>query len=61
VPEAGCTVHWVNAEIDGGAHLGQTRVPREPADTLETFAQKIHAAEHALLPAVIARLSETLS
>ena len=61
VPEAGCTVHWVNAEIDGGAHLGQTRVAREPADTLETFAQKIHAAEHALLPAVIARLSETLS
>jgi phosphoribosylglycinamide formyltransferase-1 len=61
VPEAGCTVHWVNAEIDGGAHLGQTRVPREPADTLEMFAHKIHAAEHALLPAVIARLSETLS
>ena len=61
VPEAGCTVHWVNAEIDGGAHLGQTRVAREPADTLDTFAQKIHAAEHALLPAVIARLSETLS
>jgi phosphoribosylglycinamide formyltransferase-1 len=61
VPEAGCTVHWVNAEIDGGAHLGQTRVPRESADTLESFAHKIHAAEHALLPAVIARLSETLS
>ncbi len=61
VPEAGCTVHWVNAEIDGGAHLGQSRVRREPTDTLETFAHKIHAAEHALLPAVIARLSETLS
>ncbi|MFM7742509.1 MAG: formyltransferase family protein, partial [Verrucomicrobiota bacterium] len=61
VPEAGCTVHWVTAEIDGGAHLGQTRVAREPVDTLETFAQKIHAAEHALLPEVIARLSETLS
>ena len=61
VPEAGCTVHWVNAEIDGGAHLGQTRVTREAADTLESFAHKIHAAEHALLPAVIARLSETLS
>jgi phosphoribosylglycinamide formyltransferase-1 len=60
-PEAGCTVHWVNAEIDGGAHLGQTRVTREAADTLESFAHKIHAAEHALLPAVIARLSETLS
>jgi phosphoribosylglycinamide formyltransferase-1 len=61
VSEAGCTVHWVNAEIDGGAHLGQARVRREATDTLETFADKIHAAEHGLLPSVIARLSETLS
>jgi phosphoribosylglycinamide formyltransferase-1 len=61
VPEAGCTVHWVNAEIDGGAHLGQTRVRRTPDDTLESFANKIHAAEHTLLPAVIARLSESLA
>jgi phosphoribosylglycinamide formyltransferase-1 len=61
VHEAGCTVHWVNAEIDGGAHLGQSRVIRTATDTLESFADKIHAAEHALLPAVIARLSETHS
>lgn len=58
VAESGCTVHWVNAEVDGGAHLGQSRVRREPGDTLETFAHRIHAAEHALLPQVIARLSE---
>jgi phosphoribosylglycinamide formyltransferase-1 len=58
VTESGCTVHWVNAEVDGGAHLGQSRVARAPEDTLESFAQKIHAAEHTLLPAVIARLSE---
>jgi phosphoribosylglycinamide formyltransferase-1 len=61
VAVSGCTVHWVNAEIDGGAHLGQSRVERTPDDTLESFARKIHAAEHALLPAVIARLSETPS
>jgi phosphoribosylglycinamide formyltransferase-1 len=30
----------------------------EPGDTLESLTAKIHAAEHALLPAVIARLSE---
>jgi phosphoribosylglycinamide formyltransferase-1 len=29
-----------------------------PGETLETLAAKVHAAEHALLPAVIARLSE---
>ncbi|MCX6919964.1 MAG: phosphoribosylglycinamide formyltransferase [Verrucomicrobia bacterium] len=61
VNESGCTVHWVNADIDGGAHLGQSRVGRESGDTLETFSQKIHAAEHALLPAVIAQLSQSLS
>jgi phosphoribosylglycinamide formyltransferase-1 len=61
VDESGCTVHWVNADIDGGAQLGQSRVSREPGDTLESFSQKIHAAEHALLPAVIAQLSQTMS
>ena len=29
----------------------------QPADTLETLTAKVHAAEHRLLPAVIARLS----
>lgn len=58
VPESGCTVHWVSAEVDGGAHLGQARVRREPEDTQESFSAKIHAAEHALLPRVIAELAE---
>ncbi|MCU0793704.1 MAG: phosphoribosylglycinamide formyltransferase [Opitutaceae bacterium] len=56
---AGCTVHRVTAEVDGGPILDQAAVRIEETDTLEeSFAQKIHAAEHALLPAVIARLSE---
>jgi phosphoribosylglycinamide formyltransferase-1 len=55
----GCTVHGVTAEVDGGPILDQTAVRVEPGDTAETLATKIHAAEHALLPAVIARLSET--
>lgn len=53
----GCTVHFVTAEVDGGPILDQTAVRIEPTDTLETLSEKIHAAEHALLPAVIARLS----
>ena len=60
-PEGGCTVHWVTAEVDGGKHLGQVRVPREATDTLESFAQKIHQSEHALLPKVIAELAEKFS
>ena len=54
---SGCTVHAVTAEVDGGPILDQAAVHREAEDTLETFTAKIHAAEHALLPAVIARLS----
>jgi len=55
----GCTVHYVTPEVDGGPILDQEAVRIEPADTLDTLAAKIHAAEHRLLPAVIARLSET--
>ena len=54
----GCTVHYVSAEVDGGPIIDQTAVRIEISDTLETLTAKIHAAEHALLPAVIARLSQ---
>jgi phosphoribosylglycinamide formyltransferase 1 len=53
----GCTVHEVTGEVDGGPILDQASVRVEPTDTLETLTAKVHAAEHALLPAVIARLS----
>lgn len=55
--EGGCTVHWVTSAVDGGRHLGQIRVSRENSDTLETFTEKIHTAEHVLLPKIIAELS----
>ncbi len=58
VKVTGCTVHAVTAEVDGGPILDQAAVRIEPSDTLETLTAKMHAAEHALLPAVIARLSE---
>ncbi len=54
----GCTVHRVTSEVDGGPILDQAAVRIEETDTLETLAAKVHAAEHALLPAVIARLSD---
>lgn len=59
--ECGCTVHWVNATVDGGAILAQSRVRMEKTETLEQVEEKVHAAEHQLLPQVIAELSETLS
>ena len=54
----GCTVHGVTAEVDGGPIIDQAAVRIEATDTLESLAAKVHAAEHALLPATIARLSE---
>ena len=56
--ETGCTVHGVTAEVDGGPILAQAKVAIETDDTLEILTAKVHAAEHALLPVVIARLSQ---
>lgn len=53
----GCTVHEVTLEVDGGPILDQEAVRIESVDTLETLGAKVHAAEHRLLPRVIARLS----
>jgi phosphoribosylglycinamide formyltransferase 1 len=58
VKETGCTVHRVSLEVDAGEILAQARVPIEAGETLESLAEKMHAAEHKLLPSVIARLSE---
>ena len=57
VKVTGCTVHRVTAEVDGGPIIDQAAVRIEESDTLESLAAKIHSAEHALLPATIARLS----
>ena len=59
VKVTGCTVHRVTSEVDGGPIIEQLAVRIEPEDTFETLEAKMHAAEHALLPAVIARLSRT--
>jgi phosphoribosylglycinamide formyltransferase-1 len=53
----GCTVHYVTAEVDGGPILDQAAVRVSDDDTIATLTAKVHAAEHALMPAVIARLS----
>jgi phosphoribosylglycinamide formyltransferase-1 len=55
---SGCTVHYVTAEVDGGPIIDQEAVRIESTDTLATLEAKIHAAEHRLLPTVIAQLSK---
>ncbi|GCF94544.1 phosphoribosylglycinamide formyltransferase [Enterococcus florum] len=56
VEETGVTVHYVDDGVDTGPIIAQSAVKLDPADTLETLEEKIHAIEHQLYPAVIAKI-----
>jgi len=49
----GCSVHWVNEELDGGEVIKQQEVPILPDDDLKTLTKRIQRAEYGLLPDVI--------
>ena len=51
--ESGASVHLVDEQYDRGVVLAQARVPVQPADTPEALAERVLAAEHELLPAVV--------
>lgn len=51
---AGCSVHLVTAELDGGPVLGQTEVAILPDDSAETLAARVKMAEHQLYPRALA-------
>ncbi|WP_428544188.1 phosphoribosylglycinamide formyltransferase [Profundibacter sp.] len=55
--QAGCSVHLVTAELDGGPVLGQARVPVLPGDTPETLAARVLPMEHRLYPDVLRRFA----
>ncbi len=56
VPETGCTVHYVNRDIDAGEIIAQQRVPVLPGDTPETLHARIQVAEHELYPAALKKV-----
>jgi phosphoribosylglycinamide formyltransferase-1 len=56
VKETGCTVHFVNADIDAGEIIAQQRVPILPDDTPDSLHARIQVAEHELYPAALAKL-----
>ena len=56
--ESGSSVHLVDAEYDTGRVLAQTQVPVETADTPETLAQRVQAAERRLLVAVLGQIAQ---
>lgn len=55
---SGCTVHFVNNEVDGGAIILQEVVPVYFEDTAETLQKRILEKEHEILPRAIKLISE---
>ena len=54
VKVAGCTVHLVTPELDGGPIVLQAAVPVLPDDSAASLAARILIEEHRLLPAAVA-------
>ena len=53
VKVTGCTVHYVNNDVDAGPIIAQTAVPVLADDTVESLQKRILEQEHQLLPAVV--------
>lgn len=53
VKVTGCTVHFVDEDLDSGPIILQEAVPVIQNETIKTLQQRIHAAEHRLYPIAI--------
>lgn len=51
---AGCTVHFVVAEMDAGPIIAQGAVPVVDGDTPDSLAERILAVEHVIYPRALA-------
>ena len=49
----GCTVHYVNEELDGGEIILQSEVPILPTDDLKSLTKAIQRREYYILPRAI--------
>lgn len=54
----GCTVHFVNEEVDGGAIILQETVPVNFEDSAEEVQKRVLVEEHKLLPRAINLIAE---
>jgi phosphoribosylglycinamide formyltransferase-1 len=55
---SGCTVHFVNEEVDGGPIILQAVVPVLPSDDAEILAERILIQEHLIYPRAIQMIVE---
>jgi phosphoribosylglycinamide formyltransferase 1 len=53
---AAATVHFVDEGVDTGEVIASVPVPVREGDTVETLRERVHEAEHRLLPEVVRSL-----
>lgn len=54
----GATVHYVNARLDGGKIISQSKIKVLESDTPESLASRLLFREHSLLPHTIALIGQ---
>ena len=60
LPEHGCTVHLVTAELDTGPILSQARVPVLSGDDVAALAARVLKEEHRIYPQALGELARSL-
>jgi polyphosphate kinase len=58
--EHGCTVHFVEPELDAGPIVAQSRVPVLQGDDAQTLASRVLVEEHKLYPRALAEVAAKL-
>ena len=57
---AGCSVHIVTSELDGGPILGQTQISIDKTDNVESLSAKVLKEEHVLYPKILLKFATEL-
>ncbi len=59
--EHGCTVHFVNEDLDGGSIIAQASVPVLPGDTPDSLSARVLTEEHRIYPLALAQVARALT
>ena len=60
VSEHGCSVHFVEPELDAGPVILQARVPVLAGDDAQTLAARVLEREHEIYPLALAKVAADL-
>ena len=56
----GCTVHYVQKEVDSGSIIIQAAVPLKEKDNKDTLKKRVQDMEHIILPIAIAKVAKDI-